>query len=1178
MANLEVANQIAEGSSSQTPETRDMAPTARKIVPAHGPAMFRNFNAALPPVEKHTISPDRKLALGLGRAATPSSSSRVRDESQTQEEPLKLDAREMQTIAGPTDIGDSLQQTQNSVVNALRSTPEEMFYSPSSGSVSQTQTQQDLGARMHPPSAGSGSRLRAQDDIFGPRLIDTHGGSRAGSSAGSRTRSAGSAQQNASFDRVDQAMTEPWFGSERNPTSDRSRRSPGSRSVGTLSQFGSYPQMPERQVGHAVTVSGPTLSYPACVGTYVRSTIEPNSNHAGRVIFKGPGSKYLFYWSSIRKWIIGEDYNSQNGWYCSSESEGWCPTQVSAWREYQYSSGLFKPTVAMQVRDVEAMGKQDIYAEDRASPKLASVARNLTEDQTEPGNPKVLLLAEAVLNGSRLEESMEKDEQKDLKAACVKQQVQISDTAIKVKPCLLGEERKSPVSSIPSSPSALKRSMTERFKVTKQALFDFVEMDVQAQQSCRSLPFTIAFWLVFVITQLSHRQVSLAYEIQSFTSSLLEDQVEIVAYSSNVSTSRRLTTSSGSSGSTGSSGSGGVSGASGSSGTARAGEVTDEGLTLDSVTSLPGIYDWIDRSLVRLTWNDQSAAGVSYVSSFNRVIGGARLQQTRLATDTCPGEEDFKEFFNARCYSRSKTLNGTALNPLFEGFSAGDGDVFTYWLDIYQTMDETLEHTTFLQGESWLDIATHQVTAQLALYNEQVALFSFAETVFNIDLSGKLEANTKVKVLPTQVYDSVGTLLGDGIMMAMLGWLAIGEIIKMWHEPFSKYITPYAVLNWTLVLQGCGLVAFFAWLTTSLDRLEDDIWAVTAPPKNTTYLPGSHSWDDRHQKLDVLYDHMRALVGYMNAAEFITFAYTMVMVFKFFEAFHGNPRLALLTQTFYECVVDVAHFLVVFLTIFSNFALGGYFMFGNQLNEWSNLSLAFMTTFRSMMGDFEFSSMYAIAPVSSTIWFISFMVLVFLVMLNMLLAIIMDVYDRVKEQSRMHMSLADQTLHLLHNVKMRTSAWMRKRSLAGDFKQLQEIARDESLDAEPICVDFLTSRGLDKSFAETILKRVPESKNTPKLEGDESKAKVKHDEAVISREVVTACQQLLERVVNLQASENTTLANPSLAVRPGPPSMVSSPLLPDAVPEISPELVIDLPRIAASELPGSIRADGEEYV
>merc|ERR1711920_497617 len=55
-----------------------------------------------------------------------------------------------------------------------------------------------------------------------------------------------------------------------------------------------------------------------------------------------------------------------------------------------------------------------------------------------------------------------------------------------------------------------------------------------------------------------------------------------------------------------------------------------------------------------------------------------------------------------------------------------------------------------------------------------------------------------------------------------------------------------------------------------------------------------------------------------------------------------------------------------------------------------------VTVFRTLLGDFDYVALTEVGRSSALVWFMSFMVLLNLVMLNMLLAIVMDVYGDVK--------------------------------------------------------------------------------------------------------------------------------------------------------------------------------------
>jgi len=141
----------------------------------------------------------------------------------------------------------------------------------------------------------------------------------------------------------------------------------------------------------SVVVSG-DLTYPTCEGTYTRSNILPNANHAGRVILKGPGSKHIFYWSAISKWIIGDDYNLLKGWYCSNHTEGFCPTHVSGWKEWDPSIGRFEVADRVRVQQEDVFSdrchdsKPSLGVNEVQDGTLVQVATEIVNDRSSPAN------------------------------------------------------------------------------------------------------------------------------------------------------------------------------------------------------------------------------------------------------------------------------------------------------------------------------------------------------------------------------------------------------------------------------------------------------------------------------------------------------------------------------------------------------------------------------------------------------------------------------------------------------------------------------------------------------------------------------------------------------------------------------------------------------------------------
>merc|ERR1719399_2820725 len=104
-------------------------------------------------------------------------------------------------------------------------------------------------------------------------------------------------------------------------------------------------------------------------------------------------------------------------------------------------------------------------------------------------------------------------------------------------------------------------------------------------------------------------------------------------------------------------------------------------------------------------------------------------------------------------------------------------------------------------------------------------------------------------------------------------------------------------------------------------------------------------------------------------------------------------------MTLYRASNDLIHFMITVFTIFLCYAISGMFLFGRRLFEFSTLGRAVQTCFLIVMGDFDWNSLRLEHEITAGIWFWTFMILVFLIMLNMLLAIVMDIYTEVKTSS-----------------------------------------------------------------------------------------------------------------------------------------------------------------------------------
>merc|ERR1712113_256233 len=104
----------------------------------------------------------------------------------------------------------------------------------------------------------------------------------------------------------------------------------------------------------------------------------------------------------------------------------------------------------------------------------------------------------------------------------------------------------------------------------------------------------------------------------------------------------------------------------------------------------------------------------------------------------------------------------------------------------------------------------------------------------------------------------------------------------------------------------------------------------------------------------------------------------------------------MVTQTLSVCACDVFHFMVVFFTAFTVFAMSAWLLYGQELDDFANFARSFHTTFRILIGDFDWDEMTHTGRIQAYVWFWLLQWGMEMIMLNMLLAIIMDVYTEVR--------------------------------------------------------------------------------------------------------------------------------------------------------------------------------------
>ena len=124
----------------------------------------------------------------------------------------------------------------------------------------------------------------------------------------------------------------------------------------------------------------------------------------------------------------------------------------------------------------------------------------------------------------------------------------------------------------------------------------------------------------------------------------------------------------------------------------------------------------------------------------------------------------------------------------------------------------------------------------------------------------------------------------------------------------------------------------------------------------------------------------------------------LFVIFRFFKLYKFQDQLRELTDTFSAAWIDLYHFFIMFLLVFTGFSLIGHIMFGQQMFDYSSVIRAFVTQFEMMMNNYDYTAMSRISPIFAPMFLSSFVFIASICLINILVAILMDAYDAATDR------------------------------------------------------------------------------------------------------------------------------------------------------------------------------------
>lgn len=391
----------------------------------------------------------------------------------------------------------------------------------------------------------------------------------------------------------------------------------------------------------------------------------------------------------------------------------------------------------------------------------------------------------------------------------------------------------------------------------------------------------------------------------------------------------------------------------------------------------------------------------------NRIIGGIRISQERFEPNIKEGEPEWKcsspldlqVVYDMDCVGGHKF----ELDPeMWDARSTADeARKRTVWIYTDNTMDSMQSVVWEMERSGWFDKKTQKVEIALPVYNAEYGIHALIHCNFFVSRGGHLWKT----IIPLSVFsdllDGWFKIASDITFIVLLLCMLFAEAVLLVTIIRTKGITgivntlmqPVNLVDVIGVLVGLAVCTMMGFLFKFVGDLNDAGAVLGTKVKERDY-------NGYREEMETYVWEIENAVHYYHKLRLVMAGYPLVIIFRLFKAFSAQARLAVVTNSLSRASVDLFHFLIIFLAIFGIYQISAVSLFGHSVDDLATISRGMTTNFLAMLGDFDWDLIKIVGRKEAGVWFWTFMLLVSMVLMNMLIAIVMDAYSEVKDAAK----------------------------------------------------------------------------------------------------------------------------------------------------------------------------------
>jgi hypothetical protein len=279
-----------------------------------------------------------------------------------------------------------------------------------------------------------------------------------------------------------------------------------------------------------------------------------------------------------------------------------------------------------------------------------------------------------------------------------------------------------------------------------------------------------------------------------------------------------------------------------------------------------------------------------------------------------------------------------------------------------------------LQRNGMADEGTGIVSLDFSAVNPSINSITSVRIIFEMTSTGYMRHKAWLWTVPVNFYTTNFQLFRgflECVFVLGLFCYTAGELIELYQIGpklyFNSTFNRVEVINLGLFWYNVGSYVWFMYNWNYTVDFDDE----------TTDLYG---W--------TMYYNSNTRMAAFN---------TLICFLKVFKYLQVSPRFNLLWATMSYASKDLTSFMAVWLLFMFGYCTVGILVYGPDTYDFATYVNAFTTLFKVLLGDFDYDELERASPIMTPIFFISFVILVFFVTINMMVAIIIKGFERAKQ-------------------------------------------------------------------------------------------------------------------------------------------------------------------------------------